>query len=157
MSHAAKHTRKPPARRHAKKAPREYQHPIYGGRDYWPCHLSPGELEKLHSEIIQGRGNAVLANKEVERVAHNIAVALSDDAKPPEVREAVHEYAADLLRRLEVEADFVREPELTYALFPVACRRISRIPFIPDRAYIEALTGKDREVAMLAVRAGRPQ
>jgi hypothetical protein len=156
MSHVAKDTRKPPARRHTNRAPREYQHPVYGGRDYRPCRLSPGELEKLRFEICQGRGDAMLANKEVERVAHNIAVALSDDAKPLEVREAVREYAADLLRRLEVEADFVKDPELAYALFPVACRRISRIPFIPDRPYIEALTGKDREAAILAARSGRP-
>jgi hypothetical protein len=157
MSHVAKDTRKPSARRHANRVPREYQHPVYSGRDYLPCRLSQSELEKLHSEIIQGHGNAVLANKEVERVAHNIAVALGDGAKPLEVREAVREYAVDLLRHLDVEADFVRDPEFVYALLPVACRRISRIPFIPDRSYIEALTGKDREAAMLAARSGRPQ
>lgn len=157
MSHAAKHTRKPPKKGHEEKGQREYRHPVYFGRDYRPCPLSPGELDNLRLEICQGRGSAVLANKEVERVAHNIAVALGDGSKPPEVREAIRAYVAEVLERLEIEADFDNDLELVYELFPVACRRISRIPFVPDRAYVEALTGKDGEAAILAVRAGRSQ
>jgi nucleoid-associated protein YgaU len=67
MSHVAKDTRKAPAKGQAEKAQRKYRHPIYGGSYYKRCLLSAGEIENLYFEIVQGRGDAVLANQEVER------------------------------------------------------------------------------------------
>lgn len=141
----------PTAGAQGKGAPRPFRHPITQRGGYRRCPLSAAEVAALDLTIIRGRGDAAIANSEAERVAHNVAAALSDPARQPAVRAAVRSYTSAHLRLLCVEADFKSDPELAYALLPVAWRRISRVPFIPDRAYIEALTGDDSRLAELAL------
>ncbi len=113
-----------------------YQH------QYEPPNLT--ESEKLH---VKNLTDAKVCNAEVERVARNIASAMVNPQTPKKVRKFIRAYLDDLFR-----LDTTQTPEAELCLYPIVCRKISQIPFVPDKEWIEALTANDRKRAIQATK-----
>lgn len=111
--------------------------------NYKPSMYSASEQEDLRMAIGRGGGNFETAINEVKRVAKNIVAALENEETPDAVKEHIKHYVRDLVR-----FDFMEYSQILIASYVIACRRISQIPFVPDKNYIEALTGDDKENAI---------
>ena len=110
-------------------------------------HYEPSLLSETEQIRVQNLTDAKLANAEVERVARNIATAMANPQTPNIVRAFIKAYLDDLF-----SLDITETSEAILCLYPIACRKISRIPFVPQKAYIEALTGNDRKKAIAATK-----
>jgi hypothetical protein len=107
----------------------------------------PPTLTEDEQERVRLLRDAKLCNAEVERVARNIAAAIANPQTPKTVREYIRAYLDD-----HFFYDFTEMPEAILCLFPIVCRKISQIPFVPHREHLEALTGNDRKRAIAATK-----
>jgi hypothetical protein len=118
--------------------------------DYEPSQITGEDRGALHAGIVRGLGDEKIANLEVNRVARNIARALDNPNVPAVVRAHIKAYLSKLFYW-----DMTGDPKSALALYPIACRRISQVPFVPLQDFIEALTGQDRAAAIKAARMKR--
>lgn len=107
---------------------------------YKPCLLTDEERARVRQGSF---ANAHLNHQEVNRVAHNIAAAIANPETPEIVRAHIRAYLDDHLYR-----DWTQDPEMILSLYPIICRRISKIPFVPKGEYIETLTGNNKQAAI---------
>lgn len=118
--------------------------------NYKPTLTPPEQRRTLIQDISWGRADAALCNREVERVAKNIANALANSDTPAVVKAHIAAYLYG-----HFTWDMTTDPQTARLLYPIACRKISRTPFIPNDEYIEALTGNDRKCAVEAAKKSK--
>ncbi len=106
--------------------------------EFPPFSLSADEIQMLWEN-----DNKSGAFSELDRVANNIWNTLNNPNTPEIVKEHIKQYVRDL-----INFDFMDYRAAIQMLFILACMNISEIPFVPNKKYIETLTGNNMEKAI---------
>lgn len=116
-------------------------------KGYQSRYEPPPALTTDEQERVDHLRDSKLCNAEVERVARNIAVAIANPETPNKVRKHIKAYLDG-----HFFYDWTEMPQAILCLFPIVCRKLSQIPFVPQHSHIEALTGNDRKRAIEATK-----
>lgn len=82
---------------------------------------------------------------ETKRVAVNMWNALANPETPENVKNHIKAYF-----HRQVRFDLTAQESALVTLYVIGCQKIAEIPFVPMREHIEALTGNDKEKAIIA-------